>query len=277
MTWPVIARKEFTDAFRARILWAIGLLIGLLTAGITVATRFIPGVEPSPLLGLGAATEFAAILVPIVSLVAAYLAIAGERESGSMKVLLGLPPSRGEVLIGKFLGRSGVVALGLGLGFAIAGVGTLVAYGSLPLVAFAGTTLATAALGVVFVGVAVGVSAATRTRARAMTISIGLYLVFVLLWDLVPQGTYFLLHGEAPGATVPGWFLGLQALSPVGAYSALVTGVLAAVDTGLPGLAARIAGSFPVYLEGWFLLALLVVWTVVPLALGYRRFRRADL
>lgn len=277
MTWAVVARKEFTDAFRARILWAIVALVGLVTGGITVATRFIPGIEPSPLLGLGAATEFAAMLVPIVSLVAAYLAIAGERESGSMKVLLGLPPSRGEVLVGKFLGRSGVVALGLVLGFAIAGVGTLVAHGSLPLVAFAGTTLVTAALGVVFVGVAIGISAATRTRARAMTVSIAVYLVFVLLWDLVPQGAYFLVHGETPGATVPGWFLGLQTLSPVGAYSALVTGVLAAADTGLPGLAARVDGSFPIYLEGWFLVALLVAWTAVPLALGYRWFSRADI
>ncbi|MFB6129980.1 MAG: ABC transporter permease, partial [Salinigranum sp.] len=94
MTWTVVARKEFSDAVRARILWGIVAVIGVLTGGITLATRFLPGIEPNPLVGLGAATEFAATLVPILSLVAAYLSIAGERESGSLKVLLGLPPSR---------------------------------------------------------------------------------------------------------------------------------------------------------------------------------------
>lgn len=276
MTWSVVARKEFTDAVRARVLWGIVAVIGLLTAGIVVATRLIPGIQPDPLVGLGAATEFAAILVPILSLVAAYLAIAGERESGSMKVLLGLPPSRWEVLVGKFLGRGAVVALGVGLGFVIAGVGTAVAYGSVPLLAFAASTLLTAALGVVFVGIAVGISAATATRARAMTGSIAIYLVFVLLWDLLPQGLYFLLHGQPPAATVPGWFLGLQALSPPGAYSGLIAASLAGPG-GAAGWAARVGGARPIYLEPWFLGALLVAWTLLPLLVGYRQFERADL
>lgn len=277
MNWLVVARKEFTDAVRARILWGIVAVIGVLTAAIVLATRLIPGVQPNPLVGLGAATEFAAILVPILSLVAAYLAIAGERESGSMKVLLGLPPSRWDVLVGKFAGRSAVVFIALVLGFAVAAVGTMLAYGSLPLMQFAASTALTAGLGVVFVGIAVGVSAATSTRARAMTVSIAVYLVFVLLWDIVPQGTYFLVHGQPPSGTVPGWFLGLQALSPPGAYSGLIAAVLAGGDPATAGWAARLDGPVPLYLEAWFLFLILLAWTLVPLVLGYRRFERADL
>lgn len=276
MTWAVIARKEFADAVRARVLWGLVAVIGVLAGGLAVVTRFIPGVEPDPLTAIGASTEFAAILVPILSLVAAYLALAGERESGSMKVLLGLPPSRGEVLLGKFVGRSGVVAVGLALGFAIAGVGTAVAYGGLPVAKFVGITALTVALGIVFVGIAVGISAATATRSRAMTLSIAVYLVLVLLWDVVPQGLYFLLNGAPPGAIVPAWFLGLGVLSPPGAYGAIVSAVLTA-GTGAPGMAARLGGSLPFYLESWFLFVLLGIWTLVPLALGYRRFQRADL
>lgn len=276
MTWTVIAEKEFADALRARVLWGIVAVIGVLGGGLAVVTRFIPGVEPDPLTALGASTEFAAILVPILSLVAAYLALAGERESGSMKVLLGLPPSRGEVLLGKFVGRSGVVAVGLTLGFAVAGVGTAVAYGSLPVAKFVGITALTVALGIVFVGIAVGISAATATRSRAMTLSIAVYLVFVLLWDVVPQGLYFLINGSPPGAVVPGWFLALQSVSPPGAYGAVVATVLRA-GTGAPGMAARLDGSLPFYLEPWFLVGLLGLWTLLPLALGYRRFERADL
>ncbi|MDZ7702215.1 MAG: ABC transporter permease subunit [Halobacteriales archaeon] len=188
MTWLVVARKEFADAVRARVLWGIVAVIGVLAGGLAVVTRFLPGIEPNSLTALGAASEFAAILVPILSLVAAYLAVAGERESGSVKVLLGLPPSRGEVLLGKFVGRSGVVAVGLALGFAVAGAATAAAYGGLPLTKFVGLTALTVALGVAFVGIAVGISAATATRSRAMSLSIAVYLVFVLLWDLLPQG-----------------------------------------------------------------------------------------
>lgn len=277
MTWVVIARKEFTDAVRARVLWGLVAVIGLLTGGLTALTRFLPGIEPDPLVALGAATEFAAILVPILALVAAYLAVAGERESGSLKVLLGLPPSRGEVLLGKFLGRSAVVAVGLVLGFAVAGVVTALAYGGLPVAMFSTITALTVALGLAFVGLAVGISAATATRARAMTGSIAVYLVFVLLWDIVPQGLYFLVNGSPPGAVVPGWFLVLETASPSGAYSALVGTVLGVGTPDLPGLAARLGGPLPFYLQPWFQAVVLGLWTVVPLGLGYRRFQRADL
>ena len=276
MTWPVVARKEFEDAVRARVLWGIVAVIGVLAGGLAVVVRFLPGVGSNPLTALGAASEFAAILVPILSLVAAYLAVAGERESGSVKVLLGLPPSRGEVLLGKFVGRSGVVAVGLTLGLAVAGAGTAVAHGGLPLAKFAWFTALTVALGIAFVGIAVGISAATATRSRAMSLSIAVYLVFVLLWDLHPQGFHLLLNGAPPGAVVPAWFLALESLSPPGAYSAVV-GVVLTAGTGAPGMGARLAGPVPVYLEPWFLLGVLALWAAVPLALGYRAFDRADL
>lgn len=276
MTWPVIARKEFVDAVRSRVLWGLVAVIGILAGGIAVMTRFIPGVEPDPVTAIGATTEFAAILVPILALVAAYLAIAGERESGSLKVLLGLPPSRGEVLLGKFVGRGGVVAVGLALGFVIAGAGTVAAYGRLPLWSFVGVTALTVALGIVFVGVAVGISASTATRSRAMTLSIAVYLVFVLLWDIIPQGLYLLLYGSPPGVVVPEWFLVLQSLSPPGAYGTVVASVLS-TGAAAPALADRLAGPLPFYLEPWFMILLLGLWTVLPLAIGYRRFERADL
>ncbi|MDZ7850465.1 MAG: ABC transporter permease subunit [Halodesulfurarchaeum sp.] len=91
----------------------------------------IPGVDGDPVSAIGAASQFAAMLVPIMALIAGYLAIAGERESGSLKILLGLPPSRGEVLAGKFLGRAAVVGIGVAAGFAISGVVTAALYGVL--------------------------------------------------------------------------------------------------------------------------------------------------
>ncbi|WP_435348789.1 ABC transporter permease [Haloarchaeobius sp. HRN-SO-5] len=277
MSWQVIAAKEFDDAVRSRLLWGLVAVVTVMLGLTSVVPLLIPGFDANAVVGLGAASEFAAMLVPIVALVAAYLGIAGERESGSLRLLLGLEPSRGTVVLGKFLGRSGVVATGLGLGFLLATALTWAVYGSLSVVAFGTVLVLTVALGVAFVGIAIGISAATATRSRAMTLGVAAYLALALLWDLLPQGAHFVVEGAPPGGTVPGWFLLLQGLSPSGAYSALVTETLSATNPSLPGTAAQLGGPVPVYLEWWVFALVLVVWTVVPVVVGYLVFERADL
>ena len=274
MSWAVIAGKEFEDALRSRMLWAIVVLIAGMTSLAAGVMVLVPGIPGDPVSAIGAASQFAAMLVPIMALIAGYLAIAGERESGSLKILLGLPPSRGEVISGKFLGRAAVVGLGIAIGFAVSGVVTWALYGSLPVRGFLFVVLLSALLGISFVGIAVGISATTATRSRAMTLAVGAYLALTLLWDLVPQGVHLLVTGSMPGATVPGWFLLLQGISPSGAYNALVQRVL--LDTEL-ALSARLGGEVPAYLDAPVFLVVLLAWMVLPLLVGYHRFSRADL
>jgi len=269
-----IARKEFADALRSRTIWAIVLVIAAMTSLSAGISLLVPDVEGGAEMAIGSASQFAGLLVPIMALIAAYLAIAGERESGSLKVILGLPPSRGEVLLGKFLGRSGAVAIGLALGFVVSGVVTATLYGELPVVAFVGATILTILLGVSFVGIAIGISAVTATRARAMTLAITAYLGLTLLWDLAPNAVHLLVTGEMPGGVVPAWFLLVQGLSPTGAYNALVQQLLLGSGTAVE---ARIGGPAPGYLDPAVFLGILFVWTVVPLLVGYLDFRRADL
>lgn len=280
MTWATIARKEVDDAVRSRVLWAIIAVFGAVSALTSVALSLVPQIGASSAMAVTMAGQSAQVLGPITALIAAYLSIAGERESGSIKVLLGLPPSRGDVVLGKLLGRGTVVALGLMAGFLIAGVAILVAYGSLPVVPFVLVTVLTGVLGLVFVAIAVGISAATATKARAMTLSIGVYLIVVLFWDLFAQLAHVAVRGAFPGATVPSWYVLLQSLSPVGAYDAIVNAVLVGTTAGgpLPELATRLeSGVVPFFLSSWFLLAVLLAWGVVPLFVGYLRFSRADL
>jgi|AntDeeMetageno50_2_1112565.scaffolds.fasta_scaffold00496_6 ABC-2 type transport system permease protein len=279
MIWATIARKEIDDAIRSRMLWVIIAVFGVVSAFLSVILSFVPEIGASSTMAVTMAAQSAQTLGPIIALIAAYLAIAGERESGSIKVLLGLPPSRGDVILGKLIGRGLVVAAGLMAGFLIAGGVILAVYGSIPLGAFVLTTLLTGLLGLVFVGIAVGISASTATRARAMTLSIGLYLVIVLFWDLFAQFAHLAVRGSFPGTTVPSWYVFLQSLSPVGAYDLLVTTVLAGATTGtLPSLATQLeAGIVPVFLSSGAMLSILVLWGLVPLMVGYLRFSRTDL
>lgn len=280
MTRATIARKEIDDAIRSRMLWAIVAVFGAVSALMAVALSLVPQVGATSVTAVTMAGQSAQVLGPITALIAAYLSVAGERESGSIKVLLGLPPSRGDVVLGKVLGRGAVVAFGLMAGFLIAGIAIAVAYGSLPVVAFALVTVLTGVLGLVFVGIAVGISAATATRARAMTVSIGVYLIAVLFWDLFAQFTHLAVRGTFPGAAVPSWYVLVQSLSPVGAYDTVVNAVVAATtaDGALPALAAQLEGGVvPFFLRPWFLLAVLLAWGIVPLVLGYVSFSRTDL
>ncbi|KAB1193805.1 ABC transporter permease subunit [Haloferax sp. MBLA0076] len=277
MSWSVIAAKEFDDAVRSKLLWGLVTVVALVMGLTSLVPLLIPEFDGSVLLGLGAATEFAAMLVPIVSLVAAYLAIAGERESGSLRLLLGLKPARGTVVLGKFVGRSGVVVAGVGIGVLIAGLLAFLVYGELPVATFGLIVLLTAALGVSFVGIAIGISAATATRARAMTLGIAVYLGLALLWDLVPQGAHLVVLGEFPSSTVPAWYILVEGLSPSGAYSALVTAVLSANNPAIPGAEALLGGPVPFYAQWWVFALVLAAWTTIPLVLGYLVFRRTDL
>jgi len=269
-----IACKEFDDAVRSRMLWAIVVIIAVMTSLAAGVSVLVPDVESDPAMALGGASQFAGLLVPILALIGAALAIAGQRETGSLKVLLGLPPSRGQVLLGTFLGRSGVVAIGIALGFAVSGVVTAALHGGLPIGAFLGTVALTVVLGVAFVGIAIGVSAVARTRSRAMTLAVAAYLGLTLLWDLVPVVVHLAVRGTMPGQVVPPWLLLVEGLSPTGAYTALTQTLLLGGEVAVE---ARIDVAVPAYLHPGVFVAILVCWTILPLAIGAHQFERADL
>ena len=75
-------------------------------------------------------------LVPLIALMLGYDAIVGERERGSLELLLSMPITRFELLLGKYLGTGRGAGLSTLAGFGLAGV--LLSYqigqrGALPL------------------------------------------------------------------------------------------------------------------------------------------------
>ncbi|MFC4542959.1 ABC transporter permease subunit [Halosolutus amylolyticus] len=272
-----IAKRDFLDVRRAKLVWAPAVLY------VVFMLLFFWGqsnrAEPDfymvlfNLAGLGGA-----LVIPLVALVAAYLSIAGERESGSIKYQLSLPVSRTDVVLGKLLARAGVVSVALLLSF---GVGIVAAWLLVPemtieyghYAAFVGLTLLYA---LAYVAVAVGISAATASRSRAMGSAIGFFFVFNLAWNFLPVGPTAMIRFvfDRFGIEYTDDLLQLIfSLSPTGAY---LNGMELVFPNDIGPIQAT-ASSDPFYLQGWFMLVILAGWIVLPLALGRWQFGRADL
>ena len=284
-----LARKEFEDAGRSKLLWSlIGLLVGIVVIGYTAIWYTADDVTAAEVLGfLGFPLQ---TIVPIAALIAGYMAVVGERRSGSIKLLLGLPPNRSDIVFGKLLGRMAVVGTAVVLAFLVALVLGAVFFGSVPLADWVAFGAITFLFGVAFAGLAVGVSAGVSTRGKSMALVVGLYMLFVALWELVTAGPYYLLYDEGPPVEAETWYLVLEQFNPMSAYTTLASNAIEGevfpftFQYGLEDFEAsqltpaeRYAGDAPFYLQDWFGVVVLLFWLVVPVAIGYYRFRNTDL
>lgn len=258
-----IARHDFLNVRRSRLLRGVVGAYVLFTA-LLVGTESVGDPESATELFVGV-TGITAVALPVVAIVAGYLAVAGEREAGTIKLRLGLPDSRRALVAGKLLSRGLTVVLGL--------VAACLVALALAFVLFGGVDSSVlgrfAAVSVLFalsnVAIAVGLSAMAATRARATTLGFGFYVCWNVLWL---AGSGYVVDGARAVADLAGVTLTpaaagfVGALSPVGAY-------LEAMDLAF---AAGPSGPLP-----WFGVAVLLAWAVAVPSLGYWRFRSAEL
>jgi ABC-2 type transport system permease protein len=266
MSVGTIARKDFADAGRSRMLWALTVTVVLFTAGITGLIAASTD-EPAAMV-FGLAFQFAGTVLPIVALFVAKGAVTGERESGSLRMLLSLPPSRSDILVGKLLGRMGLILVATLVGGAATGLVVVTMLGGgldllVPFVAFLGL------MGMAFVAVGVGISAASGTDGRATAVAVGVYIVFVALWNLIQQALQFAASelGLVGTGGQPAWLEFVSILPPHNAATAAYEATTAG---------GRLFAADPLA-SVWLPALVLLVWFVVPVAGGYLRFRKADI
>ncbi len=243
------------------------------------------------LAGRGCSGEPRSVLLPVVALVASYLAIAGERESGGIKFLLSLPNTRRDVFLGKLASRLGIVAAGVCFMYIAAISVALTRHGALPAAVVFGTMLVTVVYGATFVSVAVSMSAAAASKSRAIAGAFGSYFVLVILYvfpvvqiPTMVRWVHTTILGAEPN---PDLYNAVQYTSPYLAYRKATNLVLPADQrqrvfySSLPEDFDPETMSFdaqlPVYLQDEFSVLVLAFWLVVPLAAGYWLFERSDL
>lgn len=283
MSWQVIAKKDFQDAVRSKAFLALSAIFLLLVIGISVLVGSVDevgGTSPDALGLIFFIASSLGLFVSIAAIVVCYRAIAGERESGSVKLLLSLPHTRQDVLIGKVVGRAAVLAVPIVVALlvgTVVGTTMLGDFAPVPTLLFALVALLFA---LAYASIMVGVSATTGSTTRAAALAIGFLLIVEFLWDVVVFGAVYIAGGftfPQTTADFPGWAFALAQLQPSGAF---VT-ALAAVVPDAPQQGGGIVPP-PGQLDGllasqWVAFLALLFWVVVPLAVGYWRFQAADL
>ncbi|MBF0263030.1 MAG: ABC transporter permease [Magnetococcales bacterium] len=270
----VIADKETRDALRNR--WVISAT--LLMAGLAFSLTFL-GSAPTGQLGANplavsvvSLSSLTIFLVPLIALMLSHDALVGEMERGTLLLLLAHPVTRAQVVLGKFLGQVGVLAVATIVGYGAAGIAVgLQAEGADPESwrAFAALVGSSVLLGAIFIALAHLVSALARERAGAAGVAIGLWLLFVVLYDMGLLGVLVATKGQIHEKVFP-WLLMGNPTDIFRLYN-LTAFENTRTFSGLAGLSGQMDFS-PAMLLG-----ALVAWTVVPLAAAIAIFRRREL
>jgi ABC-2 type transport system permease protein len=278
MSIGVVARKDFQDAVRAKTLW---VAVALFALAMSLSAWFFGDLQAQDSGVAGDALLFSlriptSILLPIIGIMIGYKAIVGERSSGTIKLLCSLPNTRSDVVVGKLLGRAGVVAVTVILGSVIGGVVFALFANSFPLLKFVVFIAMTIVIGVVFVSIAIGFSAATTSDTIAIVGGIGLVLLFTLLWDIFTLVLSLVLSEvlNVSGELATDVLTFTNVLNPNTSWGLLLNELFS--DTTQSNMAA-LMGPDSFWLEPWFAVIVLLFWLVAPLAFGYWRFERAEL
>jgi Cu-processing system permease protein len=262
-----IARHEFRDRIRNRWVLAVALLLALFALAIAYAGSAqqgelgFRGIDVT----IASLSSLAVFLVPLIALILGYDAIVGERERGALDLLLSLPITRFELLLGKFAGLSAALACATALGFALALLPLAPCLGARDAWHYLGFTASAVLMGLAFLSLSLLASVLAADRNRASGAAIGLWFFFVLAFDLLLTGALVM----SEGALGSGVFGALLMLNPADVFRML--NIFSSDDVQrIYGLATVVP---PEYTEPALLAGVMLAWISAPFALAAWRFR----
>lgn len=246
-----VAATEARIALRNRWVFVATLIMVLFALALTFAGSAPTGTLGVDLLTVAVAsmTTLSVYLAPLLALMIAFDAIAGEAERGSLALLLSYPVSRAELLLGKFLAHTGALAFAMTVGFGTAGA-VAAAMGDASgesLVALLRLIVTSVILGAGFLAIGYALSALSGSASVAAGLAAGAWLVLVVLYDLGLLGAVVL---DAGGTFTQRVFPWLMMANPADAFRlwnfaasdnlALASGMAGAAK-GLPVWAAPLS------------------------------------
>ncbi len=265
------AAAELHIALRNRWVAIAVVMMGLFALVLAAA-----GSAPTGALGVdrlsvtvASLTSLAVYLVPLLALLMAFDAVAGEVERGTLPLVLTYPVARAELLLGKLLAHAAILALAVAVGYGLAALAAMsvdprATAGVPALLRLFWTSLL---LGGTFLAVGYTLSALARRPAAAAGLAIGLWLVLVVLYDL---GLLAAVVADGGGTFTTDVFPWLLLANPADAFRLynLAASEATAAAAGIGGAANAIAA--------WQALASLALWPALALSLAIAAFRKVS-
>ena len=270
MEWRQIftlAAKEFRDRMRNRWVLAVALVFTVFSLVIT----YFGGAQQGQIglrsieFTIASLVSLVIYLIPLISLLLGFDAVVGERERGSLDLLLALPITRLELLLGKYLGLAAALTLSTLGGFALVAVLLYQQFSWPGLYHYLGFMISSVLLGLAFLSLAVLVSVLVRERTKASGLAIALWFFFVLVFDLLLLGGLVATGGSYGGDA----FAYLLLLNPADVFRILNVFSLEDVRT-LYGLSSIVPAALA---KPWLMGMVMVAWIALPLGLANWRFK----
>lgn len=199
---------ELAERTRDRWVLVISVLFVLLASAVSLYGRSLEA-DAATLTGPSLVT-LASLLVPLVALVLGHDAICGEAERNTLGLLLSLPISRTEVVLGKFGGRLLALGLAVGLGLGAA----ILLSGEGHRAALLALMLPTCLLGATFLALGLLVSTVVQRQVTAASLVIAIWFLLVFFYDLGLLALLVATDGAVAGNTVTR----LVVANPVGLF-----------------------------------------------------------
>lgn len=250
----------------AIVLTGFALVLGFVGAAPTGTVK----VDPLTVSVANLAT-LTVYLVPLMALLLAFDAIAGEVERGTIQLVLASPISRTSLIAGKFLGHLIVLGAAVTIGYGLAGAAVyLFAGGTVEgLFSLARLIVSAIGLGAAFLAIGYVASALTRQSGTAAACAVGIWLVAVVLYDLALFGA---LVADADGLFSRVVFPWLLLFNPADAFRLYNLALLETGETASSMSGIATALPFPV----WTGVLSLVFWTLLAIVMSTLLVRRIE-
>ena len=271
----IIAGKEIRESMRNQWVLAMTVLLAVLALSLALLGSAPTGTVGADRLSVTVVSlaSLSIFLLPLISLMLSYDAVVGEIERGTLLLILAYPVSRWQLILGKFIGHVGVLAVATLAGYGVSGIVVALTFDGIAAAGWRdfGVLIATSILlGAAFVSIGYLLSVTVRERATAAGLAVGVWLVFVLVFDLVLLGALVMDHGQRIGAEMLNL---LFLLNPADVFRIFnLSGTSGA--SLISGMGNVGTGSG---FDGPVLLAVMVAWIAVPLAVAGFLFRRREL
>jgi len=266
-----VANKEFHDGLRNRWLVSITLIFALLSIGLTYFGAAASGEVGMTSLSTTVASlaSLAVFLIPLIALLLSYDSFVGEQESGTLLLLLTYPLSKSQLLLGKFIGQGGIIALATLLGFGASAALLYFQSGDSEIISsFALFIVSAILLGLSFTAIAYLISLSVSEKSKAAGFALITWFLFALAFDLALLA---LLVGIEDGISQQG-LTQLMMLNPTDIFRLVNLAGLDSSDVN-GALSVAINASLPQSQ----LILMLAAWVVLPLTLAIFIFRKKKL